>query len=387
VSGTGGTVGASSSANLCDGLVQDKAAHPMAALAKPALLQTVTDPQFGTTIRRITDVGSGVIKPLYSPTQAWSADERYLLLYQVGHGHKIYDGKTYAFIKDVAISPADIEQVYWDTSDSDVFYYVDGVKLIRYHVAADQKETYHTLSNCQSKAAADSHAWMSWDARYLGLQCNGVSFIYRIDTGAVAGSTTANADYGAPSMGASGLLARWDTKVVDDSMQVVRTIDIPAVEHSSLGRMTNGHDTYNAVQFDPGPNGSAEGTLVVHDMTDGTSRVIVGPKTGYPYPPGSTHVSAVVYRNPGWVFVSVIGNTSGAGILDQELLLANTNPGNTVVCRIGHHRSWGKEGPNGYWGEPHVTGSPTGTRAVFGSDWGGGATVDTYVVELPSYRP
>jgi hypothetical protein len=34
-----------------------------------------------------------------------------------------------------------------------------------------------------------------------------------------------------------------------------------------------------------------------------------------------------------------------------------------------------------------VTGSPTGTRAVFGSDWGGGASVDTYVVELPSYRP
>ena len=32
-------------------------------------------------------------------------------------------------------------------------------------------------------------------------------------------------------------------------------------------------------------------------------------------------------------------------------------------------------------------GSPTGTRAVFASDWGGGSSVDTYVVELPSYRP
>lgn len=382
---SGGTTG--TSANLCDGLVQDKAAHPMTALAKPALLETMKDPQFGTTIRRITNTGSGVIKPLYSPTQAWSADERYLLLYQVGHGHKIYDGKSYAFIKDVSISPPDIEQVYWDTTDPDIFYYIDGVKLIRYHVATDQKETVHTISTCRSQASADSHAWMSWDARFLGLQCeNGTSFIYQMDTGTVAGSSTANSDYGAPSMGASGLLARWDTHVVDTSMQVVRTIDIPDVEHSSLGRLANGHDTYNAVQFDAGPKGSAEGTLVVHDLTDGTSRVIVGPKTGYPYPPGSTHVSAVIYRNPGWVFVSIVGDTAGAGILDQELLLANTNPDNTVVCRIGHHRSWGKEGPNDYWGEPHVTGSPTGTRAVFGSDWGGGATVDTYVVELPSYR-
>jgi hypothetical protein len=389
VTGAGGSTGASpGTTDLCDGLVQDKAAHPMTTLSKPGLLQTVTDPQFGTTIRRITNVGTGVIKPVYSPTQAWSADERYLLLYQVGHGHKLFDGKTYAFLKDLAISPADIEQVYWDTADPDVFYYVDGIQLIRYHVATDRKEVFHTFANCPSQVAADSHAWISWDARHLGLQCddNGTSFIYQLDTGTVLGSTTKTPDFGAPSMGASGTLARWDVNVVDDSMGVVRTIDIPVVEHSSLGMLANGHDTYNAVQFDSGPRGSAEGTLVVHDMTDGTSRVIVGPKTGYPYPPSSTHVSACVYKNPGWVFVSVVGDTSGAGILDQELLLANTNPGSAVVCRIGHHRSWGKEGPNDYWAEPHVTGSPTGTRAVFASDWGGGASVDTYVVELPSYR-
>jgi hypothetical protein len=30
--------------------------------------------------------------------------------------------------------------------------------------------------------------------------------------------------------------------------------------------------------------------------------------------------------------------------------------------------------------------SPSGTRLLFGSDWGNGPTVDTYVVELPSYK-
>jgi len=384
-----GTSGLANAADLCDGLVQDKLPHPMAPLAKPELLQTVTDPQFHTTIRRITNVGSGVIKPLYSPTQAWSADERYLLLYQVGHGHRLYDGKTYAFIRDLAISPADLEQVYWDTTDPDILYYVDGARLIRYHVATDRKEVYRRFDNCTGQVTADSHAWISWDARYLGLQCvdTGTSFIYRIDTGAVLGSTTATPDLGAPSIAPSGKLARWGTNVVDDSMHVVGALDVDGAEHASLGRLTNGHDTYDAVQFDAGPHGTPVGTLVVFDMTDGTSRVLVGPSTGYPYPPSGTHVSAEIYRNPGWVFVSVVGDTSGQGVLDQELLLVNTNPGHTVVCRIGHHRSWGKEGPNDYWGEPHVTGSPTGTRAVFASDWGGGSTVDTYVVELPSYRP
>jgi len=384
-----GTSDTTTAADLCDGLVQDKAPHPMTPLAKPALLQTVTDPQFNTTIRRITNVGSGVIKPVYSPTEAWSAAERYLLLYQVGHGHKLYDGKTYAFIKDLKISPADLEQVYWDTTDPDIFYYVDGVTLIRYHVATDRKEVYRRFDNCQTQVTADSHAWISWDARILGLQCvdNGTSFIYQIDTGKVLGSTTATPDLGAPSIAASGKLARWGTNVVDDSMHVVGALDVDGQEHSSLGRLANGHDTYDAVQYDPGPNGTPEGTLVVYDMVDGTSRVIVGQSTGYPYPPSGTHVSAEIYRNPGWVFVSIVGDTSGQGVLDQELLLVNTNPGHTVVCRIGHHRSWGKDGPNDYWGEPHVTGSPTGTRAVFASDWGGGPSVDTYVVELPSYRP
>ena len=312
-------------------------------------------------MRRITNVGTGIIKPVYSPTQAWNADETYLLLTRSATGHKIYNGKTYAFIKDIDISPADLEQVYWDTTNPDLLYYVDGRDLIRFHVSTNQREIYHTLSNCRSSAAADSHAWMSWDSKFIGLQCDGggATFIYQMDTGTVMGSSTANPDRGPPSMGASGTLARWDLEVVDPRMNVLRELDIPVAEHSSLGRLANGHDTYNAVVFDEGPKGSGVGSLVTHDMTDGTARVIIGPDTGYPYPPTGTHVSAVVYKNPGWVFISVVGDTSGQGVLDQELVLANTNV-TGVVCRVGHHRSYGKEGPNDYWAEPHVTGSPTG---------------------------
>ena len=37
--------------------------------------------------------------------------------------------------------------------------------------------------------------------------------------------------------------------------------------------------------------------------------------------------------------------------------------------------------------EAHTVPSPSGTRAVFGSDWGNGTSVDSYVLELPSYSP
>lgn len=120
-------------------------------------------------------------------------------------------------------------------------------------------------------------------------------------------------------------------------------------------------------------------------MVTATKQVIIGPKTGYPYPPDG-HVSALVFQHPGWVVVSTISENRGAtqGLLDQEVLLANTNNGK--VCRIGRHRTWGKAGPQGYWGEAHAVPSPSGTRVAFGSDWGGGSTVDTYVIELPGYK-
>lgn len=372
--------------NLCAGLVTDKADHPMTNLAKPALGQTVRDPQFGTTIRRITAVGgNGVIKPLYSPMQAWNADETYMILYQVDRGHLLYNGKTYQYVRQLNINPPDIEQVYWSTSDPDIFYWIGERVLYRYHVSTNTNEPLRTIDACSGNVRADSHAWISRDAKTLGLYCaaTDTAFIYDIETGTTSGSR-APAGGEAPFISASGTLAYWRGKVVDRSMNILRTLDLGYTgEHSSLGMLANGHDTYNLVQFELGPAGSEEGTLLTFDMTDGSYRVIVGPQNGYPYPPSGTHISAPIYKHPGWVFVSIIGDVRGTHLLDQELLLANTNPGGEV-CRIGHHRS---QEAQDYWGEPHVSGSPSGTRALFGSDWGGGPSVDTYVVELPSYVP
>jgi len=62
--------------------VNDLSAKPMQPLAKPGYLQAVTDPSFGTTIRRITNVGAGnVVKTMYSTVQAWNADESLMILY------------------------------------------------------------------------------------------------------------------------------------------------------------------------------------------------------------------------------------------------------------------------------------------------------------------
>jgi len=150
-------------------------------------------------------------------------------------------------------------------------------------------------------------------------------------------------------------------------------------EHASIGRKVNGADVYNVVSFDDAQPGNLISTI--WRPAPGTSSSDPPPATGYPYTLRGTHISSVAIKNPGYVSVDMVGEGTGQTLLDNEIVLADLN-GNRV-CRVAHHHS--KEGPQGYWAEPHSVISPSGTRILFGSDWGGTNTVDTFVVELPSY--
>jgi len=378
------------------GLVTDKQAHPMTTLAKPAVGQAVTDAEFGTTIRRVSAVTGGgsnpVIKPIYSTVPAWNADESRMILYQVGSGHQLYDGKTYARIGALDIAPPDLEQVFWHATDPDVLFYVDGKNFIRYHVGAKRKETLTTFSFCSGGATSGPDPmYMSFDTNRIALQCGNQHFIYQVSTNTVISRNTNSES--APQMSASGNFA-WlgDTGRVLDAatLNPLRTLDLNEPDaHASLGRLPTGEDTWNGQVYDDGPMGNSDiGSVVTWNIATATSKVVIGPKTGWPYPPGG-HVSAVAIRQPGWVVLAVQGGgNTGKTLLDMELVLANTVNG--AFCRVGRHRTFGKDNTNlgdSYWAEAHAVMSPSGTRIVFASDWMNGTSVDTYVVELPSYTP
>lgn len=397
--GTPGRVDGSASTgrlNLCEGLVQDKQPRPMTALPKPEVGKTVTDAEFGTKIRRITDVtargGSPAIRPLYSTVSAWNADESRLLLYNVEGGrHELYDGKTYALIRDLSeLMPPDVEQIYWHTSDPDVLLLVEDRTFVRYHVGAAMKERVSTFDFCPGSVSGGSDPmFTSFDSKLIGLHCGNQVFIYDIQANNVIVRKSINEN--PAQVTPSGTMAYLSDsgRVTDLMLNELRTLDLKEpFGHGSMGLLPTGEDTWNGQVFDDGPGGNTDiGTLVVWDMTRATSKVIIGPKTGWPYPPDG-HLSAMAYRQPGWIFVSTFGDTSGKGLLDLEMLIADTVDG--TVCRVGRHRSWGKANlklAEPYWAEPHAVPSPSGTRAAFASEWGNGSTVDTYVLELPSYRP
>lgn len=392
-SGVGGGLGGGANGNgtaSCQGLVTDEQRYPMTTLVKPRRFAAVTDPEFGTRIVRATDVatetGSDGIVPMYSTIPAWNADESYLLLLDLDLGHRLYDGHNYEFVRNLAIRPADVEQVYWHPRDPDLLYYVDGNQLVEYSVSADSAKVVRTFGDCARVSAGDDPMYISWDGNSFGLLCEstGQAFVYRLDTDSETARVPAN------SLGAqvapSGDLVFLRGNVYDANMGLLRSLPLGDYgSNASLGQLSNGRDTLNTAVFAAAPAGSGTGSLVVFDLSTGSNRVIIGQDTGYPYPPSGTHLSAIAQRAPGWVALSIVGDQhDGQGVLDNELLLVDTN--RDLVCRIGHHRSHGADGPQGYWAAPHVVISPSATRVVFGSDWGGGAMVDTYVVELPSYQ-
>ncbi|MGE5096892.1 MAG: hypothetical protein ACM3SO_17280 [Betaproteobacteria bacterium] len=416
---------ATSATNACTalGLVGDKANHPLNA-NYPALAvgQSFVDPNFKTTIRRLTDVkadgrGGSALVPAYSTISAFNADESYLILYRAGVGHELYDGKTYRFIRALDDLPtADVEQFYWDTTRPNIVYGASGTTLYRYDVNAASGQRLTALRNFGTQCGAkqlyggSDPFFNSWDSRVFGLTCasNGATFSYDAVSntlGAVA-SAIARADgYTAPQASPSG--RKLILNQPSGTNHYVRVFDLNLVggpqldqasgdEHASMSMLSNGNDTYNAIQFDPGPSGTPEGSLVQFNLDSAanaanriTGRVIVGPTTGYPYPPGGTHIGAAAFHRTGVVGVSIIGTGTGASVLDNELLLVDTdsatNPSN-AVCRVGHHRS----NSGDYWAEPHASVSPSGTRIVFGSSWGNSSATapsNAYVVELPGYRP
>ena len=379
-------------------IVNDLDPHPMQELAKPGYLQSTTDPSFNTTIRRISNASEGnFIVPMYSTVQAWNADESLMILYQGGGtGHILLDGMQYNFIRTLDdINPTDLEDVFWHFSKPEILFYVDDSsnELIEYNVNSQVQNIIAdlgALSNCPNVAIGNDVQMMSWDSNIIGFRCgNTGAYSYNIATGELTSFNINTYGYVAPNPGPSGSLFMYQDEVYDSDGNFLNNLNVQTgSEHSCIGKMTNGNDAYFAISFASGPDGGCLSSVNAHDLTNYICYPLL-PDSDYGYPQSGTHISAVSHNNSekGWLCASMMGyDQDGQDLLDQEIIIAKADPNNIKICRIAHHRS--DEDEFDYWGEPHAVMSPKGTRVLFASDWSGtedGNSVDSYVVELPSF--
>jgi len=411
---------------MCSGGLKTAASVTIPKLAKPDYMQPYNDPALGALVTRITESNRGQVqKPVYSTIQAWNADESYILLYRTGVGgasHFLLDGQNYEPVEDLPIAPSDLEEVFWSHSDPDMLYYVDAAdsdKFKSYSVRQRESTTIKDFrSVCSGGVTAGNDVQMqSIDDDLFAFRCQGVDgqslmLSYRISTDEIKtariGDGTRWGGFTAPSPAPSGERFWFEGTALDTDLTTVqRELDLGNIaEHSNVGLTHNGEDGFYQVVFNGSPNGcngdpdNGIGHFAEHNLETGECRTFFTQSQGYPYTTSSTHVSAQSYKEPGWVAVSSIGrpnqyvffdNNEPAPALLSEIYLANTDPSNLETCRLAHHRSHGKAAVNGgdnydaYFGEPHVTISPSGTRLLFGSDWYDSGSVDTFVIELPGF--
>ena len=343
-------------------ITNNKALVNYSALPKPAVGVAVTDPDFGVTIRRITDAQNNwnmnVAVPVYPTIAAWNADETWLVLYATcnlansaacpanapGPGWALFNGKTYAFNQWLPINPADIEQFYWDHSNPDILYYVDAntMVLTSYSISAGTGTAIHNFANdvtgngvlasaCNYQnsgppylvSGGEDPFFMSQNNDLIGLGCatnvtdpaSGstifVGFTYRISTNALGAPITAPAVV--PQATPSGNNTWYYGQTAPTSGQVlnpltdnvIRTIALDGTQHSDMLLNAAGNDVVAAAQYDgPGDNGS----LIIGNLDTGVVTTIIGGNTGDPYPPSGTLISGRATGIPGWVVVSSTGN-------------------------------------------------------------------------------
>ena len=414
--------------NLCAGAITHTDRVLVKPVAKPPFMKYYKDPAFGSKVIRITNSDPQEIhKPAYSTMQAWNADESLLLLYHSGNGdtgHVLVDGHTYEPVRKLQFVPSDLEEVYWSHTDPDVLYYVskysaDYGQFKRYNVSTDQStEITNFAQYCGKRGlpvgGGDVHM-QSLDDDLFGFRCRTdadkwIMLSYRLSTDEIQvaplGDGTPWDEWSAPMAAPSGKRVWLQGASVGLDLQTIETkMDMAkSSEHSSLGLTHDGQDALFQTVFDPSPDGcdgglwQGVGHLVEHNLETGECRPIISEDKGYPYTTSGTHVSAQAYQRPGWVAMSSIGydqfqwftNKRKAPVLFSEIYLVNTDPENETVCRLAQHRSFAKHAKNAeykpYFGEPHATISPSGTRIIFGSDWYDSGLVDSYVIELPAYQ-
>ncbi len=356
-----------------------------APVGPPATGATVIDPAFGTEITRITASGPDQYQqPLAAAVSSWNIDATRVLLYRQGGEFVLYDAAGWEPLRSLDIDPPDIEQVYWSRSDPSLLYYVEGADLIEHDVEGNSGRVRHTFAGCDSVSTGDLAIGISLQNPTLGLTCEGPEpaiMAYRFATDEVV--RVANDGGHAPTPTASGtrfVLTRDDgsAEVLDAELNPTGVSLDLRNELFAMAVAPDGSDVLVATMFE----GEVVGTVVTFNLDTGQPRAVIGPNTGFPFPPTQTALSVGATGAPGRIAVSIVGESDVSGVLGGEVLIVDLGDDPTVV-RLAHHRSTAADGAeNAFFVRPYVSISPDGDQLLFSSDWENGTSSDTFVIDL-----
>jgi WD40 repeat protein len=374
-------------------------------LAKPGYLQTVIEPDFGTTITRITgDPGSPMpvvggtwgtlVYGNYPKDAAWNADQSLLLLKHSGNSQAPFlflDGTTYQV--SFGRRGTNAIDTRWHPTIPDVMITVgaDG-SVFHWNVRTNTNTVKFRPSGYTGASFGSYEGNPSRDGRYVTVQATRssdlhvVAFTVDVD----GGSKSADIDLTAANISsldwvslseAGGFVVAYGT--IDGRAQrtkVWRRDGTPVGywQDYTFGHYDLGLDgAGNEVAFGAVGQAPYAHHFIARRLDTGTITDLSGPITSFNW-----HASTRSTARPGWGYAATNDRTGFP--LDGEIYAVKLD-GSLSIERYAHHRANNVD----YDSAPFPTPSPDGRRVLFASNWGdaSGRPVQAYVADTRQLCP
>lgn len=376
---------------------------------RPAYLDSIIDPEYGTTLTRISD------ETVFGPTQVgpsdwwapyrrhrwfkmqpWNADGTRILI-DLTYPNYLVDGTTYKFIK--RFDPAKPQnhpptEAVWSNVDPNIMYGVSGNSFIKYNVKYGTRSTLHTFPNYNNISIGLYEGNVSNDDNYVALWCPKGSKYYTIVYDINKDSIISTYDMGPQGQQdfyeTSGLnwvcisqtgkfvVVQWQRsgtgrdmgiEVFDNKMNFLRQIT-PKVKNSynvDMGLDADGNDVLVYQDL-------SNCNIMTHRLSDGqVTKVLDGSKISL-----ATTISCRNLNRPGWAYFgdfeatqASVGEFHAAGKSEPAKASYNTVfalklDGSQIVEVFGHMHHSSNEG---LYLQPMPVPSRDGKKVMFASDW------------------
>lgn len=393
-------------------------------MLRPAAGIPFPDPVFKTSIVRITDavsIGKPGLFPDYAKRQAWNSDESLLLLRSDDGSTLLFDGATYAFLKE--LDGVGGEDLFWHPANPDLVLYNPDHALWTFNVRTGERSLVFDFVGYDF-ASTRGEGHLSRDASAYAVvastynQSTGDVTIRKLmllalteaQGGAIQGKVERSLDLPQPlesfdwvSISPSGKFVVVDyaddvtgqfhgVEVYDRQLDLLWQKPLGA-GHSDLAVDGDGEEVLVIDLYDPLAN---ETIIMKYRLSNGESASLLTIDADF-----DQHISCRSDARPGWCTLSTfdyigrLDHSPDAWLPFEDEVFDLNLDGTGDVQRIAHHHSrrYSSTTPDSdrsvYWAEPHATASRRGDRILFGSNWGLNVgsveSIDAYVIDLRTH--
>jgi len=378
-------------------------------LPRPAYLDTIIDPVYGSAITCISDETvfgptNGGATDWWSPyrrhrwfkMQPWNADGSKILI-DLTYPNYLVDGTNYSFIKrfdPVYPQRHPPTEAVWSNVNPDIMYGISGNSLIKYKVSSGTRTTMHTFSDYSAISIGLYEGNVSNDDKYVALWCpkggkyftvvydmqaDSVFSIYEMGPqGQQDYYETFGLNWVCISQTGNYVVVQWQrsgtgrdmgVELFDNKMNFIRQI---------YGTVKNGFNIDMGLDADGNDvvvyQNLSTCDIMTHRLNDGfVTKVLSGTKISK-----ATTISCRNLKRPGWAYfgdfeagAGSVAEYHAAGTSDPSKASYNTVfalklDGSETVEVFGHmHHSTNE----GLYVQPMPVPSPDGTKVMFASDW------------------